>query len=596
MCGIAGIWDPAAGDDELADVAGFATRAMAARGPDGSGAHLEPRDRIALAHTRLAIRDRSDASRQPVETACGRYVFVFNGEVYGAPVAADGGGDVAVLRRALTEVGPERAVAGIDGMFALAVWDRSERRLTLARDPFGEKPLYLWATGGAVLFASDPRALAGHRRWTGQLDDGAVRDLLLHGHVVGRRSVFAGVERVRPGEVVTVQREGRELRVHRSVPWDARSLVGLRPPVVATAAERPATDADADVRAALGEAVRRRLVADVPVGAALSGGIDSSLVCALARGHRPDLPTFTVRWSSPALDESGPAAAIARHLGLRNTPVDIDDAVLPDLVARVAAMAPEPHGDSSLVPTAALAEAARSEVGVLLTGDGGDELFGGYPHHLEAATVPGPEAAAMAARRWHWGADELGLPVDAPDGSPRRHRASWPAAAPGDLALWFDTATYLPDNNLAKTDAMTMGCGLEARSGFTSRAVAEAAWRLPLTAHVGATTKRVLRRILRDHLPAELVQVDKRGFQGPVWQWLDGPLGPWARDQLASPRLPALVPVGRSAIEARWARERGRGDGHWLWTILALVAWDEGRRPPVPPAPPTTRQPVWSAR
>ena len=614
MCGIAGLWVPGGGDQ-----AGRA-RAMAARlahrGPDGAGVWTDPAAGIALAQRRLAIIDLSPGGAQPMADRSGRFVITYNGELYNYRAlrselaalgfAARGASDTAVLLEAIAAWGVEGALPRLNGMFAFACFDRRERRLWLARDHAGIKPLCLRATPDAVLFGSELSALVAAGGWTLDLDAEVTRLFLRDACVPAPHSALKGVRQLRPGEVLAFDAPDRM----RAMRWFDPATLGTVP------FRGSAGDAEAELDSLLSEAVRLQQVADVPVGAFLSGGIDSSLVAALAEQPR----TFTIGFRESAYAEQHHAEAIARQLGTRHATRVVSAEDVRALIPRVVAIDDEPFADSSILPTLMLSEITRAEVTVALSGDGGDELFGGYRRHLFAARhwprlarVPRRLRAALGAaigavpESWldrglsslqltrpgeslHKLAAVLG--AETPGAVHARLAAAWPEAAlrrappaampdGGDPVLEsrrHDFAHYLPDDVLTKVDRAAMQVALEVRVPYLDPRVIRFAFSLPdallFDAHGG---KAILRRLLARRVPETLFMRPKMGFSVPIGDWLRGPLRDWAEALLDPRRLREAGLYDVATVRAAWAEHLAgpRSRHHALWCVLMLEAWRE---------------------
>jgi asparagine synthase (glutamine-hydrolysing) len=617
MCGIAGIlhFDGAPVERQQLERMGAA---LAHRGPDAQGVFLDAAaaPAVGLVHRRLSIIDLSEAANQPLGGEDGRVQAMLNGEVYNfADLRARleprhrfrSRGDTETVVHAYEEDG-EAAVARLDGMFALALWDGPRRRLLLARDHFGKKPLHYWHDGRRLVFASEIKAILA-AGVPAALNEAALPEFLALGYVPTPRTLFAGIRRLPPASTLTADARG----VHEpSAFWD---LTFPRP----EAARRVGLEeAAGELRELLRAAVRKRLVSDVPLGMLLSGGLDSGLVAALAAREAGGLRTFTVGFEGDAaFDERPWARRLAAHIGAEHH----ESVVRPQaaaLLETLLAHHDEPFGDSSALPTYLVAREARRAVTVALNGDGGDEAFAGYARlhaAVMAEAVPRPARAALGslarllpealpgrslrrARRLALGAaleldqrifawstlfdvpDLARLLLQAPDGA--RVRASYRevlARADGASALsrllYLGTRTSLLDDLLPKMDRMTMAHGLEARSPLLDRAVVEFASRLPdALKRRGARGKRVLRAAARGLLPPETLARRKQGFVVPLGSWFRGQLRPLVHDLLlADARLASRL--RREELE-RLVREHegGRADhGHRLWSLLTLELW-----------------------
>jgi asparagine synthase (glutamine-hydrolysing) len=611
MCGIVGRFRSGGiADDGWLDAA---TDRLVHRGPDDRGTWQDPAAGIELGQRRLSIVDLSEAGHQPMHSASGRYVVVFNGEIYDhrdlrrrvedAGARLRGTSDTEVLVEAIDRWGLRRALELANGMFAIAVWDRKARRLALARDRIGEKPLFVQEVDGEVRFTSELKAW-----WVGSVrppavDRSALASFLRYGYVPGPHAIFEGVTKLAPGTI----RWFGEGAPADEVYWDLPPLGHGE----AGAAQHH------ELAGLIEDSVALRMVADVPVGAFLSGGIDSSLVAALMAATGGTVRTFTIGFDDGAYDESIHARRIADHLGTEHTEMRVtpDDAL--DLVPSLPAMFDEPFADSSAIPTALVAQLTRQHVTVALSGDGGDELFGGYGRYRRlrmsspAALVPragGPALGAVARRLEpvgrlagsartlervaagieaggsrglyrsllsHW--DDPALLVHEPEltgvpGGPRR----WPVGR--DLvrtAMGADLLAYLPDDILVKVDRTSMAVGLEARVPLLDHRIIEWSrrWARPSVA-AEDQMKAPLRDLLARHVPRELWERPKQGFGAPVDEWLRGALRPWAEDLLAPAAL-ARTGIEAAPVRAVWAEHlSGQADRAWpLWTVLTYQAW-----------------------
>ena len=645
MCGIAGFCGAAAtrpaGELEATATAMAAT--LAHRGPDDAGAWADEAAGVALGFRRLAIVDLSASGRQPMASSDGRYVVVFNGEIYNfralraelerTGAAFRGGSDTEVLLETIRRHGVPGALARANGMFALALWDRAERALWLARDRLGEKPLYYGWSGGTLLFASELKALRAHPGFRAEVDRDALALLLRHGYVPGPRSIYRGVAKLPPATVLRVGPEGRPSSGPEPY-WSLREAVtaARRDPIAS------APEAVEAVEACLTDGVGLRMVADVPVGALLSGGVDSSTVVALMRAQSERVRTFTIGFPSTEVDEAPVARAVARHLGTDHTELAVTAADALAVVPRLPQLYDEPFADSSQIPTVLVCALARRSVSVALTGDGGDEVFGGYARYSSfrrlrrsLARLPRPlrsrlgaALGAVPASAWDALASRAGpaLPasvhparlaarvrklavaLDAEDDRDRylRLMAAWddpaavvegagPVAAPADDAWWadldddaeramcVDTLGYLPDDILAKVDRASMAAGLEARVPLLDHRLVELAWRLPLSLKLrDGQGKWVLREVARRHVPPSLLERPKAGFGVPLAEWLRGPLRPWAEDLLCARRL-GDAGLAAAPVRARWAEHLARRCDHSaaLWPVLVYQSWRDAQ-------------------
>jgi asparagine synthase (glutamine-hydrolysing) len=652
MCGFAGAFEIGTPDDAWRDRLGAMAKALVHRGPDDEGLWWDPAAGIGLAFRRLAILDLSVEGHQPMTSPSGRHVIAFNGEVFNfaelreeldreGPRNWRGHSDTEVMLAAIETWGLPGAVSRFVGMFAFALWDRSERRLHLVRDRLGIKPLYWGRCGATLLFGSEMTALRRHPAFDAPLDRDAIASYLRFNFVPAPGCAFAGFRKLEPGAIRTFDlSDGRptsESRLERY--WSFREVVerGREHPFEGTDGE--AID---ELERRLSESVRLRMIADVPLGAFLSGGIDSSLVVALMRRvSTGTVKTFTIGFEEREYDESGYAREVAGRLGTEHTERILGAGETLAAVPRIAALFDEPFADSSQVPTLLVSELARRHVTVSLSGDGGDESFAGYKRYALAADlerslgrIPRPARAVLAAalgkvpvaaanrglsfldpwlRRYgsggaagdklrklaellalrdgravyldllsHWKRPEAVVP-----GSRELLRLADGIGLleslrdPIERGMADDTLAYLPDDILVKVDRTSMSVGLEARVPLLDHRVVEFAWQLPLRLKVReGNGKWALRQVLYRHLPRELVDRPKMGFGLPIDSWLRGPLRAWAEDLLAEDRLRRGGLLDPAPVREKWAEHlSGRRNWHYyLWDVLMLESWREAHR------------------
>lgn len=628
MCGIAGYLASPAPADAAERLAAMAA-AIAHRGPDGEGTWQDPAAGVGLAHRRLAILDLSEAGRQPMCSPSRRWTVTFNGEIYNfAELRGELEGlghrflsrsDTEVMLAAFDQWGVSRALQRFRGMYAFAAWDAAQRELHLARDPLGKKPLYVLEASGSLAFGSELRPLWAWSGGVGALDPAGVRSLLEFGCVRAPFSICRDTRKLLPGEHVTTRLDDRG-RLHSSSErtWRARCAAD---PGHGMATDRGEAGLVERLESLLGEAVRLRMVADVPVGLFLSGGLDSALVAALMQSQAASpVQACTVGFDNPRFDETDAAAAVARHLGLRHESIRISEREVLDLVPQLPAVYDEPFADASQIPTLALCRAARLRATVALSGDGGDESFVGYNRYVEGRRiermlrkVPGGVVSVAAAafertpatlqRRMLAALARRPVSADQVQKLLRvlRHPDlgqmydellhAWPLAPmrpplPGAVALpdvrdvptmrIADIEGYLPDDVLVKVDRASMSTGLEVRSPLLDVRVVEFALSVPVEQHFdGWGGKRLLRCVLERHVPRPLWDRPKSGFTPPLGEWLRGPLRSWAHELLEP------VVAGRdewleaSAVSRAWeAHLAGGVDAHArLWPVLSFLAW-----------------------
>jgi len=627
MCGIAGFFQRSADvDGPLERVAQTMADTLTHRGPDDSGAWADPVAGIALGHRRLSIIDLSAAGHQPMASASGRFIVSYNGEIYNHTdlrkeleslgATFRGHSDTEVIVEGFAHWGIAETLSRLIGMFALAVWDRDTRTLTLIRDRLGIKPLYWGEFGSTVVFGSELRAIRAHPRAAPTINRSAVADLVRHGYVTGVHSIYNEVQRIPPGGLLSIGPDG-------STTTDRYWAVKAGP---VDATESP-EDSRERIEALLGDAVKRRMVADVPLGAFLSGGIDSSAVTALMQEHasRP-VKTFTVGFGQRDYDEATHARAVSEHLGTDHTEIRFDADEGAALIPKLPAMYDEPFADSSQIPTFLVSQVARRDVTVALSGDGGDEVFAGYTRHQLAARwaridgIPTPLRRLVGAALRAASPDTLDrfarlLPANRrpPQAGMRLHKLAAILGAPsldavyesltrygdhfvlgvnqepstrrgpvsGDPVLWMQTCDlngYLPDDVLTKVDRASMAVGLEARVPILDHRVVEAMWALPTNQKIrDGTSKWLLREILYRHVPRDIFDRPKQGFAVPVTRWLRGPLRDWAETLLSEDRLKQDGIFDPSAVRTLWsAHLSGRVDhGGALWATLMFQAWHE---------------------
>ncbi|MDP2430935.1 MAG: asparagine synthase (glutamine-hydrolyzing) [Pseudomonadota bacterium] len=637
MCGIAGFIG-ASGHPR--DAATRMALALTHRGPDDSDSWVD--GDLALAHRRLSILDLSTAARQPMHSACGRYVVVFNGEIYnwqdlrsdleraGQAPAWRGHSDTEVLLAAFAAWGVETTLARTRGMFALALWDRETRSLVLARDRIGEKPLYYGNVGGCFAFASELKALRELPTARFQTDPGALALMLRYGYVPAPYSIYRGIFKLPPGCLLRVAADGA---FEAPEPWWRLEEV-VRNGVATELALSDAAAVDA-LETLLGAAVGEQMVADVPLGALLSGGLDSSTVVALmqAQSARP-VRTFTIGFAEGEYDEAKHAKAVARHLGTEHTELHVTPQQAREIIPHLPDIYDEPFADASQIPTALVCALTRRHVKVCLSGDAGDELFSGYNRYFLATSLwrrlgrlpPGVRRvlagglSTLSATAWNsiFGTLSPLLPSHLRLSNPgdKLHKLAevmgacsqeslyrdlvsqwrgplplldanepptlvadtdrWPAAPNfAGRMMAVDTLTYLPDDILVKVDRAAMAASLETRVPFLDERVIAFAWRLPF--HQKARDgqgKWLLRQLLYRHVPRELVERPKQGFGVPIEHWLRGPLREWAEDLLSPTALAADGLLDPAPIRAMWQRHlSGQNVQYALWTVLMYQAW-----------------------
>lgn len=641
MCGIAGfVADPAhrLAADKMRAVAKAMDFSLEHRGPDGHDVWIDDDAGIALVHRRLAIVDLSPAGHQPMHSADGRYIISYNGEVYShLAIRADleaaghqfrGHSDTEVILEAVAEYGIAATASRLIGMFAFAIWDRKDRTLTLVRDRLGIKPVYWMHTDGLFAFASELKALRQHPDWTPRIRSDAVASFMRHNYIPAPHTVYEGVFKLEPGTILTLPWGGKP-KLEKF--WDARKIAieGVQNPLKET--DAALTDR---LEALLIDAVGKRMMADVPLGAFLSGGIDSSTVVALMKAaNSGPVKTFSIGFEQAAFNEAPHAAAIARHLGTDHTELTVTAREALDVVPKLADMFDEPFADSSQIPTYLVSAMTRKHVTVALSGDGGDELFAGYNRYQltsrswQALSLM-PEfarngvAAALTSQpteRWDRLSKVLPRSLTPPQLGDKIHKVAsvlklrdadalyrrlvshWEPSAlmagteetrgilwdesvrkdfPDllDRMQFLDLVTYLPDDILTKVDRCSMAIALEARVPLLDHRVVELAWRLPHSVKIrGGITKWLLRQVLYRHVPRELVERPKMGFGVPLAEWLRGPLRDWAENLLSEQRLTETGLFDVALVRRYW-HDHLSGARNWqylLWDLLMFESWRE---------------------
>ena len=643
MCGIVGFLGPTGGDQAtLATLAQKMSACLSHRGPDDSGVWVDERVGLGLGHRRLSILDLSPMGHQPMASRGGRYVITFNGEIYNYLDIRDeieaagvahwrGHSDTEVILAAMERWGIGPTLERMTGMFALAVWDQAERTLHIARDRLGEKPLYHGWLNGTFVFASELKALRVHPRWKGEIDRNALVLFLRHGYVPAPSSIYTGIGKLLPGTFLSVRPDGWS---QESQYWSARAVAERG---VAEPFEGSDSEASEALERLLSRAVGRQMVADVPLGAFLSGGVDSSTIVALmqAQSARP-VQTFTIGFREPGHNEAEHAKAVARHLGTDHTELYVTAAEAMNVIPRLPQLYDEPFSDPSQIPTFLVAQLARRKVTVSLSGDGGDELFAGYNRHFigrdlwnrvgwlprsargllaSAITTVSPgqwnrvlaTLMALAPGRLRYPnpgekLHKMALVLGArdPDEVYLGLTSHWkrPAsvvlsgAEPGTAAanghrgaalsdftqrmMFLDLIGYLPDDILVKVDRAAMGVSLETRVPMLDHQVVEFAWRVPLALKIrDGQGKWLLRQVLYKFVPRELIDRPKTGFDVPIGDWLRGPLRGWAEPLLDEARLRREGFFDASQIRTKW-NEHLSGRRDWqqsLWNALMFQAW-----------------------
>jgi asparagine synthase (glutamine-hydrolysing) len=641
MCGIAGFWQAQPENKEsLLETARAMARTLVHRGPDDGGVWVDPESNIGLCHRRLSIIDLSSAGHQPMGSTCGRYIIVFNGEIYNflelkrellnLGRTFRGTSDTEVLLEGLAEWGIAKLVPRLNGMFAFAVWDRLEKVLTLARDHIGIKPLYYGWAGDTFLFGSELKALLAHPKFQRKVDPRAIGLLLQYNYIPAPYCIWEGCHKLPAGHMFVMK--SAPARAEAEAFWSIDHLVnnGGREKWE----NGDGGQAVAELDALLRDAVRQQMVADVPLGAFLSGGIDSSTVVAFMQSQsRKKIKTFTISFPEGNFDEAKHARGVADHLGTEHTELLVTPDDVLAVVPSLAAIYDEPFADSSQIPTFLVSQLTRRHVTVALSGDGGDELFAGYSHYPSAKQVwrltrlvpsalrsslaallssiggsgggaaPGlfegflsptfghkvrrlsaavavNEAAAFYQNQISRWLDpgmvvinhqDCRLPFAAPEQRPR----NWDIV---ESMTYFDSLNYLPENVLTKVDRASMAVSLETRVPLLDYRLVEFSTRVPLTFKIrGGQGKWLLREVLYKYVPPHLVDRPKMGFRLPLASWLRGPLRSWAEELLELRKLEETQLLVGKPIRQKW-KEHLEGQHDWsrhLWSVIMFQAWSQ---------------------
>ncbi len=637
MCGIVGYWDKNGAEESIV---GHMAMQIQHRGPDDAGVWLNDENNLALAHRRLSIIDLSPAGHQPMCSPCGRFALVYNGEIYnhldlrkkledeGGHLNWRGHSDTETLLAALSHWGVEGALQRLNGMFAFALWDKKDRSLFLARDRMGEKPLYYGKNGDCFLFGSELKSLEAYPHWKGEINRDVLTLYLRHSYVPTPYSIYHGINKLPAAHYVVVRENGAFVSEPQCY-WDFSEIAAQG----VQNSDKVSEDYIDELDGLLRDAIRRRMAADVPLGAFLSGGFDSTTVAALmqAQSTQP-VKTFTIGFHEKGYNEAVHAKAVANYLGTDHTELYVSPEEAMSVIPRLPLVWDEPFSDSSQIPTLLVSELARKHVTVSLSGDGGDELFYGYSRYTQGykiwqvlrllplplrqllgglvQAVPGAPLEALIQflpKRFqiphlkdrllklasvvkersgdtfyhrlmsHWkdpsqvvlGSTEPLTLFNMPDKLP---------ALPGlqERMMYLDTVNYLPDDILVKVDRASMAVSLEARVPLLDHRVVEFAWQTPVSIkYQHGKGKWLLREVLNRYVPRELMERPKMGFGVPIDDWLRGPLRDWAENLLDEKRLKEEGYFNPVPIRKIW-QEHVTGTRRWhyyLWDVLMFQAW-----------------------
>lgn len=645
MCGIAGFWYPKGVSDTHSKLRKMGN-AIARRGPDGWGCWADEDCGVGFVHRRLAVIDLSKQGHQPMISASERYVITYNGEIYNHLELRDdlkgnwrGHSDTEIILEAIQQWGIEKSLKKFVGMFAFSLWDKQTRTLTLARDRLGEKPLYYGWQNGVLLFGSELAALKANDKFSGGIDRNAMSLYLRHNMVPAPYSIYQDIYKLMPGTFWQLGQNDilgdRSAGFSQSY-WSARDAAETGTREQFTGSDREATEI---LRKLLQNSVKHQMISDVPLGAFLSGGIDSSAITAVMQDQATvPVKTFTIGFGDEEFNEAQHAKGVARHLGTDHTELYVDDEQTRAVIPLLADLYSEPFADASQVPTYLLSKLARQHVTVCLSGDAGDELFGGYNRYYwtqniwrKISWVPQPLRAALAGiitsthpRTWgrifhglnkflpssmHHNnigdklyklahalpaksADEIyvalisqwqspmAISIDSTEPSTLiTDPKQWPKVR--DLVhqmMYLDTICYLPDDILTKVDRASMSVSLESRIPFLDHRILEFAWTLPTSMKIrNGQTKWILRQLLYDYVPKKLIERPKMGFGVPLETWLRGPLKDWAADLLDVNQLENDGYLNAQPIHNKWQEHLSgrRNNSYELWNILMFQAWKQ---------------------
>jgi asparagine synthase (glutamine-hydrolysing) len=643
MCGIAGFWQYSGTADKY--VAAKMLQTLHHRGPDDFGIWLDGQSALALAHRRLSILDLSNAGHQPMISPCRRYVLIYNGEIYNQAelrkeLDEQGGGfywqghsDTEILLAGLRHWGVKNCIQRINGMFAFAFWDCEKRQLILARDRMGEKPVYYGLIGDTFLFGSELKALVAHPSWRGEISRESLALFLQHGHVPTPNSIYQGILKLPAAHYIVIGDEGRSI----SAPvcyWDLAQIAER-------GALRHTVNPDELIdsfESLLRDSVSRRMTADVPLGAFLSGGIDSSLIVALMQAQSSRaIKTFSIGFSEPSFNEGVFAKAVASHLCTDHTELEVTDKEALTVIPMLPLIYDEPFADSSQISTFLVSQLARQNVTVVLSGDGGDELYCGYNRYLSGYNIwntirflppvtrcgvawalralpaqlldslqrqlPKRMQVSSLPDRLPKFADSVSSPDEACfyaslTSSDKPLKENWLRETPllqdnvwstetpdlpslRERMMYWDQKTYLSDDILTKVDRASMAVGLEVRVPFLDHRIVEFAWNTPTDfKYKNGQGKWLLRQVLYRYIPRKLIERPKMGFGVPIEHWLRGPLRDWASQLLDENGLEEDGLLNAAPIQKMW-KEHLSGKRRWhfqLWNVLMFQAWNRLRK------------------
>ena len=637
MCGVTGSWSSQ--DYNQAEIVRRMADKISSRGPDDFGVWASEDKGLALAHRRLSIVDLSPAGHQPMVSSCGRFVLVYNGEIYNHLDIRQllfleegvsewvGRSDTETLLVAISKWGLRNTLIKLNGMYAFALWDDQSKELYLARDRVGEKPMYYGTVNNIFLFGSQLKALTAHPSWSGDIDHNALSLFMKYGYVPAPKSIYENILKLPPAHFVVISDNANHIATPTCY-WDINEAAQD-----AITEEYTSSESVADnLELLLLDSVKRRMVADVPLGAFLSGGIDSTTIVAMMQSavNKP-IKTFSIGFNEEDHDEAKHAKQIAEHLGTDHTELYIGPQDLLAVLPRLSAIYDEPFADPSQIPTFIVSELAKNHVTVSLSGDGGDELFFGYTRYFQAQSwwrklrlVPWPIrhftasiimamasifirasfllpsrlttkhigdripkfARVIDSRNWITFYDRIISQGNYPeplvlrgtslDSFMKRYEPGLVGLSDAKKMMYLDIMMYLPDVILTKVDRASMAVSLEARVPFLDHRIIEFAWNIPFRyKYRKGKGKWILREVLNRYVPRELMDRPKMGFSVPIEDWLRGPLKDWADNLLEEQKLHEQGFFDASLVRKMW-EEHKSGKRRWhaqIWRILVFQMW-----------------------
>jgi len=659
MCGISGVLsDREKNSLDIKSTAAIMSNILSHRGPDDSGLWVNPEKTCAMSHSRLAIIDLSSAGHQPMKSQCGRYTIVFNGEIYNhhdlkfelekrklSHFVWKGHSDTEIFLEAIRVWGLKKALQKSNGMFAIALWDHKKKRLSLARDRLGEKPLYFGWINQNFAFASELKAFHAFREFSNQIDENALNLFLQYSYVPAPYSIYKDIYKLEPGTILSLSTDDSQSALnqlpvaplhHRSI--DIEKYWALDS-IAAEGQSNLILDEDyavAELERMLTDSIKLQSISDVPIGAFLSGGTDSSLIAALmTKNHANPINTFSIGFNESSFNEAVYAKEVAHYLGTNHHELYVSDNEARDVIPLLSSIYSEPFADSSQIPTFLVSKLAKSSVTVALTGDAGDELFGGYNRYSLGSKLwknfyflpfkirkvlgaslehipPHKLDQFLQALPWFKGINLLGdkvhkfsramqnshtldeiyksLTMDNTllknslkdeENLPsliNRYPAISQLTDPEHRMMAWDTLSYLTDDILCKVDRASMSVSLETRVPMLDYRLVEFAWKLPLNMKIrNGQNKWILKELLYQHVPKKIIDRPKAGFSIPLDQWLRGPLRDWSEDLLNEKKLKSHANIDSALVISGWKQHlSGSKDlSKSLWNILMFLSWQE---------------------